>query len=103
MRSGTMSTAVFKRLPVAAWRMNVFERTKIYRNAAGAAPRSLEPAIVAKPLHVALTDAVHDVTFLESETLKPQPVDLTLNNKSRDTDPYLLPYLRDITEIYFKK
>ena len=98
-----MSTAVFKRLPVAAWRVNVFERTKIYRDAAGAAPRALEPTISAKPLHVALTDAVQDVTFLESETLKPQPVDLSLNNKSRDTDPYLLPYIRDLMDVYFPK
>ena len=98
-----MSTAVYRRLPVAAWRMNVFERAKIYRDAAGAAPRPLEATITAKPLHMALTHAVQEVTFLETETATPQPVDLTLNNKARDTDPYLLPYLRDLTDVYFPK
>jgi hypothetical protein len=98
-----MSTAVYRRLPVAAWRMNVFERTKIYRDAAGAAPRPLEATIASKPLHMALNHAVQDVTFLESETSTLQPVDLTLNNKTRDTDPYLLPYIRDLMDIYFPK
>jgi hypothetical protein len=83
--------------------MNVFERTKIYRDAAGAAPRPLEATVTAKPLHMALTHAIQDVTFLESETAKPQPVDFTVNNKSRDTDPYLLPYLRDLMEVYKAK
>jgi hypothetical protein len=96
-----MSTAVYRRLPVAAWRMNVFERTQIYRDAGGAAPRPLDAAVTMKPLHMALNHAVQEVTFLQKETSKPQPVDLTLNNKSRDTDPYLLPYLRDLMDVYF--
>ena len=79
-----MSTAVFKRLPIAASKLGVFEKVKIYRDAAGAAPRALEPAVVAKPLNKALEAAVQDVTFLETDTLRPQPVDLSLTNKSRD-------------------
>ena len=96
-----MSTAVYRRLPVAAWRVNVFERTKIYRDASGAAPRTLEATIAAKPLHIALTHAVQDVDFLQSESATPQPVDGTLKNKSRDTDAYLVPYIRDLMDVYF--
>ena len=96
-----MSTAVYKRLPIAASKLRVFEKVKIYRDAAGAAPRALEPAWTAKPLNKALEAAVQEVSFLETETLKPQPVDLTLTNKSRDSDPYLSPIIRDLTKAYF--
>jgi len=96
-----MSTAVFRRLPVAALKMRVFEKVKIYRDAAGAAARALEPASAAKPLNRALEAAVQDVTFLETETLRPQPVDLALTNKSRDSDPYLSPLIRDLSKAYF--
>ena len=96
-----MSTAVFKRLPVAASKLRVFEKVKIYRDAAGAAVKVPEPAVVAKPLNKALEAAVQEVTFLETETLKPQPVNLKLTNKHRDTDPYLTPLIRDLSAAYF--
>ena len=96
-----MSTAVFKRLPVAAAKMQLFERVKIYRDCAGAAPKVLKSAVSATPLHKALAVAVQEITFLESETLQPQPVNLNLKNVDRDTDPYLSPVIRDLSLAYF--
>jgi hypothetical protein len=96
-----MSTAVYRRIPVAAARMKVFERIKIYRDAAGAAPTSLEPRFTAKPLNKALDSAVQEVNFLEIDMGKPQPVNQALRNKSRDLDPYLSPFIRDLSEAFF--
>ena len=96
-----MSTAVYKHLPVAASKLRIFERVKIYRDAAGAAPKAMEAAVGAKPLNKALEAAVQDITFLEIETLTPQPVNLSLSNKSRDSDPYLLPTIRELMRVYF--
>ena len=81
--------------------MQIFEKMKIYRDCAGAAPKVSEAAVTEKPLHNALAAAVQEVGFLESETLNPQPVDLTLRNSHRDTDPYLSPLIRDLTSAYF--
>ena len=98
-----MSTAVFKRIPVAAARVKVFEKVKIYRDAAGAAPTVPEPLFTVKPLNKALECAVREVKFLEIDMSKPQPVNRALRNKNRDLDPYLSPFIRDLSEAYFKK
>ena len=95
-----MSTAIYRRLPVAASKMEIFEKIKIYRDAAGAAPKILHPSIAKLEIHQALVNSVMDVTFLQNQILKPSPVDLTLTNKHRDTDPYLTPWINDITKIY---
>ena len=97
-----MSTAVFKRLPVTASKMAVYEKVKVYRDSAGAAVKALEASYSnPKPLNRALEVSVQEVNFLEIESLKPQPVNLNLTNKSRDLDPYLTPIIRDLRKAFF--
>ena len=98
-----MSTAVYRKVlgSGAGGRVKVFEQTRIYREASGAAPKELRGAFTAQPLHFALDSAVTEVKFLQSETLQAQPVNLTLTNKMRDTDPYLTPLIRKLTKVYF--
>ena len=95
-----MSSAVYR--PVQSFRgVQIFERLKVYRDQSGAASRNLNPRVQAQPLHFALDSAVTEVRFLESETSMPQPIDLTLTNKSKETDPYLNAYLTALYQTHF--
>ena len=96
-----MSSAVFKRLPVAASKLAIYEQVKVYRDAGGAAVHAMETSVTAKPLNKALQAAVQEINFLETETLHPQPVNMKLTNQARDSDPYLSPFIRDLTVAFF--
>jgi hypothetical protein len=91
-----MSSAIYKRLPVAASKLAVFERIGIHRNAAGASPAQMDFKISKKPLHLALNAAVQDVIFLEGRA----NIDHNLKNSDRETDPYLSQWVADLNKLY---
>ena len=95
-----MSTGVFARVG-----KNQFTKLRVYRDFGGASVKNDTVGMIAQktPIHMAVQSAVTQVDFLESDNLSGVPLNNTLNNQTRSTDPYLAQHLRDLEKIYFSK
>ncbi|EEQ98450.1 hypothetical protein Pmar_PMAR001949 [Perkinsus marinus ATCC 50983] len=90
--------AVFKRIPLAAKGVQVYQvSSATYR--AGAA-LGMDLSVTKKPLNQALDAAIHKPQFLQVDTLKGIPVDTSLSQSSL-VDPYLSRYIADLSGVYF--
>ena len=95
-----MSTAIYTRMG-----KNKFAKLRVYRDFGGASVKNdtVGPVRGKRPIHQAIQGAITQVEFLQTDNLSGIPLNASLSNKSRDTDPYLAQHFRDLQKVYFSK
>jgi hypothetical protein len=93
-----MSTAIFQRIG-----KDTFSKLRVYRDFGGASVKNdfVGSVTEKRPIHQAVQSAITHVDFLETDNLCGIPLNSSYTNATRNTDPYLAQYLRDLEKVYF--